>query len=231
MTPAIEAKGLNKTYILHVQGGAEIPVLADAHLAVNAGECVALHGPSGAGKSTLLRCLYGNCKPDAGSVMVKHQGDMVDIAIAAPHAILDIRRHSLGYVSQFLRVIPRVPAIDVVAEPLRALGQPIEAARQRAAILLARLNIPERLWKLAPATFSGGEQQRVNIARGFVAQLPTLLLDEPTASLDAQNRNVVVALIQEARSRGTALVGVFHDDEVRHAVATRSVSIQAGAVA
>jgi alpha-D-ribose 1-methylphosphonate 5-triphosphate synthase subunit PhnL len=230
MSPVIEAAGLTKTYVLHVQGGAQIPVLANASLAVAPGECVALHGPSGSGKSTLLRCLYANCKPDSGSVTVRHQGEAVDITHAAPHTVLDVRRRSLGYVSQFLRVIPRVPALDVVAEPLRALGQPLEAARVRAAELLTRLRIPERLWSLAPATFSGGEQQRVNIARGFVAGLPILLLDEPTASLDAENRDIVTGLIAEARARGAALIGVFHDEEVRHAVASRIVSIEAGSI-
>lgn len=231
MNRVIAATGLNKTYVLHIQGGTQIPVLTDANLAVASGECVALHGPSGAGKSTLLRCLYGNCKPDTGSVTVRHDGGTVDIATAAPHTVLDVRRRTLGYVSQFLRVIPRVSALDVVAEPLRALGQPLDGARARAAELLTRLNIPERLWKLAPATFSGGEQQRVNIARGFAADLPVLLLDEPTASLDAANRHVVTDLIVEARMRGVAVIGVFHDEEVRHVVASRVVSIQAGSVA
>lgn len=217
----IRVEALSKTYVLHTQGGIEIPVFADAELSVDAGECVALHGPSGAGKSTLLRCLYGNCKPDAGAIRIRHGDAIVDIAAAAPRVVLDVRRRTLGYVSQFLRAIPRVPALDVVAEPLRALGLPVEAARSRAADLLARLRIPERLWSLAPATFSGGEQQRVNIARGFAANHPILLLDEPTASLDQKNREVVIALIAEAKAAGTALVGVFHDDEVREAVSTR----------
>ncbi len=230
MNPVIRATSLDKTYVLHMQGGARIPVLAGADLAVAPGECVALHGPSGSGKSTLLRCLYGNCKPDGGNITVHHQGEPVDITKAAPHLVLDVRRRTLGYVSQFLRVIPRVPTLDVVAEPLRALGQPLDEARARAADLLARLRIPERLWRLAPATFSGGEQQRVNIARGFAAGLPILLLDEPTASLDAANRDIVTDLILEARARGAALVGVFHDDEVRRAVASRTVSIEAGSV-
>lgn len=102
----------------------------------------------------------------------------------------------------------------------------MELARARAADLLARLRIPERLWHLAPATFSGGEQQRVNIARGFASDHPILLLDEPTASLDAANRAVVVQLIEEAKARGVALVGVFHDDEVREAVSSRIVTMQ-----
>jgi len=217
----IRVDALSKTYVLHTQGGIEIPVFADAALHVAAGECVTLHGPSGTGKSTLLRCLYGNCKPDAGTIHVRHGDDTVDIAAAAPRVVLDVRRRTLGYVSQFLRAIPRVPALDVVAEPLRALGVPVEAARARAGDLLARLRIPERLWPLAPATFSGGEQQRVNIARGFAANYPILLLDEPTASLDQKNRAVVIDLIAEAKAAGAALVGVFHDDEVREAVSTR----------
>lgn len=217
----IRVEALSKTYVLHTQGGIEIPVFADAEMSVDAGECVALHGPSGSGKSTLLRCLYGNCKPDGGAIRIRHGDDLVDIAAAAPRVVLDVRRRTLGYVSQFLRAIPRVPALDVVAEPLRALGLPVEAARARAGDLLARLRIPERLWTLAPATFSGGEQQRVNIARGFAANHPILLLDEPTASLDQKNCEVVIELIAEAKAAGTALVGVFHDDEVREAVSTR----------
>lgn len=217
----IHVEALSKTYVLHTQGGIEIPVFADAEMRVDTGECVALHGPSGSGKSTLLRCLYGNCKPDGGAIRIRHGDDLVDIAAAAPRVVLDVRRRTLGYVSQFLRAIPRVPALDVVAEPLRALGLPVEAARARAGDLLARLRIPERLWTLAPATFSGGEQQRVNIARGFAANHPILLLDEPTASLDQKNREVVIELIAEAKAAGTALVGVFHDDEVREAVSTR----------
>jgi len=225
MTKMIRVEALSKTYVLHTQGGVAIPVFSDASLAVAAGECLTLHGPSGAGKSTLLRCLYGNCKPDQGSIRVRHEGAEVDIARADPRIVLAVRQHSMGYVSQFLRAIPRVSALDVVAEPLRALGIPLEVAHQRAAELLSRLRIPERLWSLAPATFSGGEQQRVNIARGFAARHPILLLDEPTASLDAANRAAVIDLIQEAKAENRALVGVFHDDEVREAVSTRIHSL------
>jgi alpha-D-ribose 1-methylphosphonate 5-triphosphate synthase subunit PhnL len=226
MNAMIRVSSLAKTYVLHTQGGVAISVFAGASLAVGAGECVTLHGPSGSGKSTLLRCLYGNCKPDRGSIHVRHGAAEIDIASAAPRDILEVRKHTVGYVSQFLRAIPRVPALDVVAEPLRALGTPVETARARAADLLATLRIPERLWQLAPATFSGGEQQRVNIARGFAAPYPVLLLDEPTASLDAGNRAIVVDLIEAAKARGAALVGVFHDDEVREAVSTRIHTMQ-----
>lgn len=222
--PMIRAEGLAKTFVLHTQGGAEIPVFRNISLTAHAGEVVALHGPSGAGKSTLLRTLYANYRPDAGRVWVRHgeaEDDWTDLASAPPRAALALRRHTLGHVSQFLRVIPRVPTLDVVAEPLLALGEEVGAARARAGTLLDRLNIPERLWSLAPATFSGGEQQRVNVARGFVAPRPILLLDEPTASLDPANRDVVVALIAEARATGAAIVGIFHDPAVRETLGAR----------
>ncbi|MGE4528431.1 MAG: phosphonate C-P lyase system protein PhnL [Rhodospirillaceae bacterium] len=221
MTLMLSAKNLAKTYTLHTQGGTRIPVFQGLSLDVATGECVVLHGPSGAGKSTLLRAMYANILPDAGEIRVRHAGRMVDILAANSRTVLQVRRQTLGYVSQFLRVIPRVPTLDVVAEPLMRRGESRTAARETAAAMLARLNIPERLWSLAPATFSGGEQQRVNIARGLIAPTPILLLDEPTASLDAANRAVVISLISEAKAAGAAIVGIFHDEDARSAVADR----------
>jgi len=221
MEAMIRIKGLAKTFTLHHQHGAVLPVLAGIDLEVVRAECVALHGASGTGKSTLLRSIYANYRTQHGSVEVRHDGRWVDMAHAGPRELLEVRRATMGYVSQFLRVIPRVPALAVVAEPLIAAGVPQAQAEDRARALLARLNIPERLWSLPPATFSGGEQQRVNIARGFITRHPILLLDEPTASLDADNRAVVAELIREARAAGAAIVGIFHDLEVRSCVATR----------
>jgi alpha-D-ribose 1-methylphosphonate 5-triphosphate synthase subunit PhnL len=184
---------------------------------------VALSGPSGCGKSTLMRMVYGNYLAEAGAIRVGG----LDVASAAPREILALRRGTLGYVSQFLRVVPRVPALEVVAEPLLALGEPREGAFDRARALLTRLNVPERLWSLSPMTFSGGEQQRVNIARGFAHAYPALLLDEPTASLDPVNREVVLDLIREAKGGGAAILGIFHDAEVRAAVCGREVDVSA----
>jgi alpha-D-ribose 1-methylphosphonate 5-triphosphate synthase subunit PhnL len=152
---------------------------------------------------------------------------MVDIASASPREVVRVRQHTLGYVSQFLRTVPRVPALDIVAEPLLARGVALEEARRAAAGLLARLNLPDTLWQLPPATFSGGEQQRVNIARGFITDHPVLLLDEPTASLDARNRAVVVEMIAEKKQNGVALLGIFHDEDVRNQVADRIVDVSA----
>lgn len=217
----IDLENVSKTFTLHTQGSAVIEVLANVTLKVAPGECVALTGPSGAGKSTLMRMIYGNYLAQAGAIRVGG----IDIATAEPREIIRIRRDVLGYVSQFLRVVPRVPTRAVVAEPLRALGASEDVAEKRARELLSRLNIPERLWGLSPTTFSGGEQQRVNIARGFAHPFPALLLDEPTASLDAANRDVVLELIAEAKARGAAIIGIFHDATVRARVCDREIDV------
>ncbi|MES2542943.1 MAG: phosphonate C-P lyase system protein PhnL [Pseudomonadota bacterium] len=217
----IRIDNLSKSFTLHNQGGAVIPVMGGASLTVSPGECVGLTGQSGAGKSTLMRMVYGNYLTAGGSLIVAG----TDVATAEPREIIALRRHTLGYVSQFLRVVPRVPTLDVVAEPLLALGTPSDEARDRAAGLLKRLNIPERLWALSPTTFSGGEQQRVNIARGFAHAYPALLLDEPTASLDATNREMVLTLIEEAKVRGAAILGIFHDEGARTRVCDRLVDV------
>lgn len=219
----ITVKDLGKSFTLHNQGGTVIPVMAGGTLSVGPGECVGLVGASGSGKSTLMRMIWGNYLAQAGSIIV---GDL-DVAQAQPRQIIALRRQTLGYVSQFLRVVPRVPTREVVAEPLLVLGLPRDQALERAESLLFRLNIPERLWSLSPTTFSGGEQQRVNIARGFAHPYPALLLDEPTASLDAANREVVLMLIEEAKSRGAAILGIFHDEAARDRVCDRVVNVTA----
>jgi len=219
--PVLRIEHLAKTFTLHTQGGVRLPVFTEISFTVSPGECVVLTGPSGSGKSTLLRSLYANYLPDAGRVSVRHRDSWVDMVSAEPREILAVRRETMGYVSQFLRVIPRVPTLDIVAEPLLAQGVAQDAATVRAKELLARLALPERLWSVPPATFSGGEQQRVNIARSFARSYPVLLLDEPTASLDATNRETVVSLIAEAREAGAAIVAICHDAPVRNAIATR----------
>lgn len=221
MEAMIRVSDVSKSFVLHNQGGAVIPVMAGAALSVERGECVALVGDSGAGKSTLMRMLYGNYLANGGRIVVGG----VEVSGAEPREILAMRREVLGYVSQFLRVVPRVPTLEVVAEPVRAAGGSRAEGEARARDLLARLNVPERLWSLSPTTFSGGEQQRVNIARGFAHDFPAMLLDEPTASLDATNRAVVLGLIEEAKARGAAIVGIFHDAEARAQVCDREIDV------
>ena len=226
----LQLKKVTKKFTLHHQHGAQLNVLNAVDMTVSKGECVVLDGPSGMGKSTLLKLIYANYRASSGEIEVlQADGSTLELTKADPRELVRMRRYTVGYVSQFLRVIPRVSALDVVAEPLiEDVAHDIaaiEEAREIARALLTRLRIPESLWELPPATFSGGEQQRINIARNMIKPRPILLLDEPTASLDAANTQTVIDLIQEALARGAALVGIFHDANVGHAVATRHVDI------
>lgn len=245
MNAVLNVQDVHKRFTLHLRDGLQLPVLHGVSLQVHAGECVALVGPSGRGKSTLMKCLYGSYAVDAGQLWFDTEAQgRVDLAAAEPHAVLALRRREIAYVSQFLRALPRQPALDVVAERLLQAqpGDPdidadplddgphlaaLEAARDEVRALFTRLHLPEGLWGLPPATFSGGEQQRVNIARGLVLPARLLLLDEPTASLDAMNRRVVIELVRQAKARGSAVVGIFHDEEVRDAVADRCIDFSA----
>jgi len=220
----LKAENLKKGFTLHTQNGIHLSVLSNLSLVVKAGECVALTGASGSGKSTFMRCLYGNYRVDSGSIWVKHGSEWVDLTRTEPHQLLAIRQRTIGYVSQFLRVIPRVAALDVAAEPLLELGMELNEAREKAAQMFARLNLPERLWSVSPTTFSGGEKQRVNIARALLVNYPILLLDEPTSALDATNASVVIDLLQERKAAGCAMIGIFHDDEVLTQVCNHELS-------
>ncbi len=239
MKMVLNVRDLHKRFTLHLRGGAQLAVLSDVSMTVHGGECVALVGPSGQGKSTLVKCLYGTYSIEQGAALLQASQGEIDLAQATPQQLRSLRRRDIAYVSQFLRALPRVTALDVVAEraieaqqdlpggdqAFDADGPRAAQAREAASALLARLKLPKALWQLPPATFSGGEQQRINIARGFMVPSRLLLLDEPTASLDATNRRVVIQLIDEAKRAGTAIVGIFHDEEVRDAVATRCVSL------
>jgi alpha-D-ribose 1-methylphosphonate 5-triphosphate synthase subunit PhnL len=225
----MSVRDVAKSFTMHLRDGIVLPVVAHVDFDLLAGECVVLGGPSGVGKSSILRMVYGNYAIDRGTILVRDPATQAvrDLGSGDPRLVLSIRQDGIAYVSQFLRAVPRVSALDIVAEPLVARGIDRSTARDRATALLARLNLPEMLHGLPPATFSGGEKQRVNIARGFITDHPVLLLDEPTASLDAENRDVVIAMIREKLARGTAILGIFHDQPVRDAVATRTIDVSA----
>ena len=223
----LAVNNLNKQFTLHNQGSVSFQVLQEVNMNVQAGECLVLAGVSGTGKSTLMRTLYANYLPQSGSINIKHKDSQVEMVGADSHTLIQVRKHTMGYISQFLRVIPRVSALQVVMQPLLELGISEEKCKEKAQTLLTRLNVPERLWNLAPATFSGGEQQRVNIARGFIVDYPVLLLDEPTASLDETNKKVVIELMNQAKQQGAALIGIFHDIDVRDQVMDREFRLQA----
>jgi len=225
--PAVCIHGLNKSFVLHLRGGVRLPAVTELTFNVYPGECIALDGPSGAGKSSVLRMIYGNYLTDSGQILVRSDDKYIDVAAAAPREVVGLRRTTIGYVSQFLRVIPRVPCLEIVAGAARMDGLNNIESLDRAQSMLTRLNVPERLWDIPPATFSGGEKQRVNIARGFAGRRKIMLLDEPTASLDLANTETVIALIAECKAQGAAIIGVFHDRAVRDQVADRTIRIGA----
>lgn len=224
----LQVDNLSKSFVLHNQGKVEFQVFNDVSLEAFAGECLVLAGDSGLGKSTLLRCLYANYLSDSGSINLNHDQQTVDLNNISDRALIQIRREKIAYVSQFLRVIPRIPALEVVMQPMLDIGYERQKAEARAAELLTHLNVPERLWQVSPTTFSGGEQQRINIAREFTVIRPLMLLDEPTASLDIVNRAAVIDLIQEAKCKQSAIIGIFHDMETREQVADRILDLKTG---
>ena len=226
-TPSLIVRNVEKSFTMHLRGALRLDVVRDVSFELSPGECVVLGGPSGVGKSSILRMIYGNYAVDGGEILVRREGEYADLAAGDPRTVLRLRADAIGYVSQFLRAVPRVSALDVVAEPLVSRGVDRAQARDRAASLLARLNLPAALFDLPPATFSGGEKQRVNIARGFITDHPVLLLDEPTASLDAVNSDVVCDMIEARKEAGTAILGIFHDERVRARVATRVLDVSA----
>jgi alpha-D-ribose 1-methylphosphonate 5-triphosphate synthase subunit PhnL len=228
--PLLAVEGLEKRFRMHAIDGREVVGLEDVSFTVDPGEFLAVVGSSGSGKSTLLKCVYRTYAPTAGRIRYCGPGGTVDLASCPDRTVLDHRGDGLGYASQFLDEIPRVPAVDVVARPLRAAGTPTEAARDRARALLERLEVPESLWDAYPATFSGGERQRVNLARAVAPRPRLLLLDEPTSALDPGTRAAAVDLLREYLDDGTTVVGVFHDAEVIEALADRVLVLDGGRV-
>jgi alpha-D-ribose 1-methylphosphonate 5-triphosphate synthase subunit PhnL len=195
---------------------------------IEEGELLGIVGPSGIGKSSILKCIFRTYLPSAGEI--RFQSEMfgaVDLASASERLINRLRQREIGYVSQFLKVIPRVAVADIVAERWLEAGLPADEAGRQARDILARLHIPRPLWEAYPATFSGGEQQRVNLARAMVVRPRLLILDEPTASLDGAAKARVLELILEMKRQGTAMIGVFHDLEFMNQAADRVLDLAA----
>jgi alpha-D-ribose 1-methylphosphonate 5-triphosphate synthase subunit PhnL len=226
MTPPIlQVEGYSKYFQLHEQNKL-IPSSHNISFTVRAGKLTALIGPTGAGKSSVLKGIYRTYLPSAGRILYRNAlGHELDLALASERQILELRRREIGFVTQFLYCLPRQATLDVVAQPLLALGILRDEARQRAAELLSAMNLPERLWSVSPATFSGGERQRVNLARGFIARPRLLLLDEPTASLDSATAECVIGLIEELKSEGTAMLAIFHHPETTRRLADQVVEL------
>lgn len=225
MNPILEIDGLGKHFQLHDQGKL-IPSCANVGLEVHGGQLTALVGPTGAGKSSVLKCVYRTYLPSAGRMIYRDAaGHATDLAQASEHRMLELRQRDIGFVTQFLHCLPRRSAIDVVCEPLLMQGVPRDDAHRRASELLSLLHVPERLWGVPPATFSGGEKQRINLARGLIARPRLLLLDEPTASLDPVTTDRVIELIESIKAEGVAMLAIFHAPELVRRTANQVVEL------
>ncbi len=223
--PLLTVENLSKTFFLHEQNKV-IPSSSQVNLTVHSGRLTALIGPTGAGKSSVLKSIYRTYLPSSGRLLYETAaGGTLDLALASEYQILELRREEIGFVTQFLHTLPRQKTLDVVAMPLYKLGVDKQEARMRAAELLSELNIPERLWEVPPATFSGGEKQRVNLARGLIASPRLLLLDEPTASLDAKTTDCVVKLIQRKKQQGVGMLAIFHHADLVQRMADEVVEL------
>ncbi|MBZ4653823.1 MAG: phnL [Peptococcaceae bacterium] len=222
----LKVENLSKEFTMHIRGGKKIVTLSDISFQVRKGEFLGITGPSGIGKSSLLKCIYRTYLPSGGNIWyLSGEGEMVNLATVDDHKILELRRSEIGYVAQFLHVIPRVSALEVVSSALITQGVEPKAREERAKELFRRLGIPASLWEMYPSSFSGGEKQRLNIIRGLISKPRLLLLDEPTASLDPVSKREVISLIQELKKEGTTMIGVFHDYETLMKLADTQLDI------
>ena len=223
----LKVNGLAKKFVLHSRGGIVVEGFEDVTFTLDNGQLLALSGPSGAGKSSILKTIFRTYLVDEGEVLFhRNNGKVIDMATCSESRILDLRRREIGFVTQFLKILPRISALDGVAQPLIEIGVDEQEARGRAREMLQRLGIRKELFELSPLTFSGGEQQRVNIARGIIAPKDLILLDEPTASLDEKSSSIVLELLEELKQRGNALIAIFHDQRKIDRVADKAINIR-----
>lgn len=231
MNAFLEVKNLRKQFFLHILNDKKIDALEDINFAMNHGEIVGLTGKSGSGKSSLMKCLYGTYLVNGGEILYdSSQYGVIDIAKANEHEILQIRKKELTYCSQFLHVIPRVPALEIVAEQLVVEGVEVDEAFETAKDFLSRLGLPKELWDAYPSTFSGGEQQRINVAQAIISKPRFLLIDEPTASLDLRTKDVVIQMIQDLKQSGTSVILITHDEYTLTNLADRELKLTNGRI-
>jgi alpha-D-ribose 1-methylphosphonate 5-triphosphate synthase subunit PhnL len=224
----LKVTGLSKLFQLSLSHDMKVNPFQNLSFEIAKGKFMGIAGPSGIGKSSILKCIYRTYLPTSGEIKYDsaYYGP-IDLAKASEREISHLRKNEISYVSQFLKVIPRVSAVDIVAEKLLPSGLRIEAARLQAEEMLERLRIPRKLVQAYPATFSGGEQQRVNLARAFIVRPRLLILDEPTASLDKETKQSVLELLSEMKAQGTTMIGVFHDWDVMERIADDILDLQA----
>ncbi len=226
----LEVNDLSKVFNLHVLNDKRIEALKKINFSMKEGEIIGLTGKSGSGKSSLMKCIYRTYLASAGEIIYKSISGNIDLVKADDHEIIELRKNEITYCSQFLSVIPRVPAVDVVCENLFRIEKDRQIAREQTKEMLERLGLPTELWDAFPSTFSGGEQQRINIARAVIASPRFLLIDEPTASLDVKTKDVVIDLILELKKNGTSVLCISHDEYTLERLVDRRLDLVFGEI-
>ena len=225
-SPILHVENYGKYFQLHEQNKI-IPSSHDVNLKVYPGQLTALTGPTGAGKSTVLKGIYRTYLPTRGRLLFRTRDNIeIDLAQVDEHRILELRRTDISFVTQFLHALPRQSTEDIVAQPLIRRGMNYSQALEAVHETLAAMNLPEALWSISPATFSGGEKQRVNLARGLVCRPRLLLLDEPTASLDPGTTEKIIELIENLKNEDVAMLAIFHQPELVERLADSVVNLK-----
>lgn len=226
----LEVNDLSKIFNLHILNEKRIEALKQINFTMKEGEIIGLTGKSGSGKSSLMKCIYRTYLATSGEILYNSKSGIVDMVSADDHRIIDLRKSEITYCSQFLSVIPRVSAVDVVCENLFRSEKNKNHAREKAKSMLEMLGLPVELWDAFPVTFSGGEQQRINVARAVIAEPRFLLIDEPTASLDTKTKDVVIDLILELKKNGTSVLCISHDEYTLERLVDRRIHLQMGEI-
>ena len=226
----LEVNDLSKIFNLHILNEKRIEALKQINFTMKEGEIIGLTGKSGSGKSSLMKCIYRTYLASSGEILYASRAGQVDMVQADDHQVIDLRKSEITYCSQFLSVIPRVSAVDVVCENLFRTEKDKEKAREKAKTMIEMLGLPVELWDAFPVTFSGGEQQRINVARAIIAEPRFLLIDEPTASLDIKTKDVVIDLILELKKNGTSVLCISHDEYTLDRLVDRRLHLQMGEI-
>lgn len=222
-------KNLSKDFYLHSQG-LLIKSCQNINLSLEKGRFIGIVGMSGAGKSTILKCINRSYLPMQGEIIYDSETfGKINLAAATEREMLYLRRHEIGYVSQFLNIMPRTTAKEHVMSALLDMGADSGSAKLAAEEMLAYFKLPENLWDIYPATFSGGERLRLNLAHAMVKNPRLLMLDEPTASLDNKTKILVKDMLKKLKDKDTSMIGIFHDLEFMEGVCDKVFSISEGA--
>ena len=224
----LKIDNLSKSFYLHAQAKT-IASCQNISFSVEQGEFLGIVGLSGAGKSTILKCIHRTYLPLEGSIFFDSLAfGPINLSTATEREMLYLRKHEIGYVSQFLNVMPRTTAKEHVMSALLEMKTDPAAAAAAAAEMLAYFKLPESLWDIYPNTFSGGERLRLNLAHTMVKRPRLMLLDEPTASLDIRTKTLVRDMLIRLKDGETGMIGIFHDLEFMEGVCDRVYNLSEG---